>query len=246
MSPTTENWLKIAFVAFTLASVYFGSLWARERRQEGMEFALKSFFICLWAATLYLTMILGETVTEINGELVFWGRYIDWVVTTPLLLLDLGVLAGLRPKLIAGIMGADVFMIVTGLVADLVSSPVNYLWYTISTGAFIALIISLFTEFTASAEIRRRQGEKRIFHLFTTLRNLLTITWSGYPIVWILGAEGFRLIDTGFETVLYALLDITAKIVFGYILTRHIGVLAKATETLDAAVQDYMDGADQR
>ena len=246
MSPTTENWLRIAFTAFVLASIYFGFLWARERRQEGMEFALKSFFICLWAATLYLTMIVGETVTEIRGEQVFWGRYVDWVVTTPLLLLDLGILAGLRPKLIAGIMGADVFMIVTGLVADLEGSPTNYLWYTISTGAFIALVISLFTEFTASAELRRRQGENRIFRLFKTLRNLLVTTWICYPIVWLLGAEGFRLIDTGFETALYALLDISAKIVFGYILTRDVGILAKATETLDVAVQDYMAGVDQR
>lgn len=58
-------------------------------------------------------MALGETRTVIKGEEVFWGRYIDWLVTTPLLLLELGQVAGLRPKLLAGVMGADVFMILT-------------------------------------------------------------------------------------------------------------------------------------
>lgn len=60
-------------------------------------------------------------------ELDFWGRYVDWVVTTRLLLLKLDVTAGLRPKLIAAVMGADIFMILTGMVAALEVPPTNYL-----------------------------------------------------------------------------------------------------------------------
>lgn len=117
----------------------------------------------------------------------FLGRYVDWLVTTPLLLLELDAIAGFHPKLIVGAIGADIFMILTGLVTTLEDSPENYLWWTISTGAFLAILASLLTEYSASA--RRREGN--VNSLFQKLRNALIVLWICYPIVWIFGAEGF-------------------------------------------------------
>lgn len=85
------------------------------------------------------------------------GRYVDLSITTPLLLLELGVIAGLRPKLIAGVMGADLFMILTGMIASFESPPNSYIWYIISCGAFLAILVSLLSEFSDSA--RRRNGK---------------------------------------------------------------------------------------
>ena len=223
----TQLWLWIGFIGMVIGSVYFGLKAAAMRRKEGMEFPLESFFITLWAAAMYLTMILGETVLrDFNGQSeVFLGRYIDWAVTTPLLLLELGVIAGLRPKLIAGVMGADLFMILTGLVATLERAPNNYLWYVISCGAFLAILASLLTEFSASA--KRRNG--RVNSLFQTLRNILIVLWFCYPIVWILGPEGFRVLSPGFETLCYTVLDVSAKVGFGWI------VVSANNETLAQA-----------
>lgn len=59
----------------------FSLLWLESHCHEaqGMEFPLESFFITLWAATMYLTMILGETVirptTGLQTE-VYLGRYL--------------------------------------------------------------------------------------------------------------------------------------------------------------------------
>jgi len=177
----TQLWLWIAFWGMVIGSVYFGLRAAAMRHKEGIEFPLESFFITLWAATMYLTMILGETVirptTGLQTE-VYLGRYLDWVITTPLLLLELDVIAGLRPKLIVGVMAADVFMIVTGAIATIEGRPENYLWWVISTGSFLAILGALFTEFSASA--RRRNG--KVNRLFQTLRNILTVLRICYPI----------------------------------------------------------------
>lgn len=230
MSFGTQLWLWIAFIGMVLGSVIFGLKAAAQRRKEGMEFALVSFFITLWAATMYLSMILGEAVLfDFKGQhTLFWGRYVDWVITTPLLLLDLGVVAGARPKLIAGVMAADVFMIVTGAIATLEGSPTNYLWYVISCGAFLAILGALLTEYSATA--RRRNG--KINQLFRKLRNTLIVLWFCYPIVWILGAEGFRLLSVETETACYALLDLAAKVGFGFILTSASqDVLAQASNS---------------
>jgi bacteriorhodopsin len=39
-----------------------------------------------------------------------------------------------------------------------------------------------------------------------------------YPVLWVFGTEGLGVVSLGVETLVYALLDITAKIVFGYLL----------------------------
>lgn len=226
----------------TLGSVIFGLKAADQRRKEGMEFALVSFFITLWAATMYLSMILGETVLfDFKGQhTLFWGRYLDWIITTPLLLLDLGVIAGARPKLIADAMAADVFMIVTGMYATLEGSPTNYLWYVISCGAFLAILATLFTEFSASA--RHRNG--KVNRLFQKLRNTLIVLWFCYPIVWILGAEGFRVLSVETETACYAILDLCAKVGFGFILTsasQDVLSQARSSDRILETAHAYMD-----
>lgn len=242
MNQTTQLWLWIGFAGMTLGSLIFGGKAIATRRKEGMEFALVSFFITLWAAALYLSMALGETVlTDFKGQHeIFWGRYVDWIVTTPLLLLDLGVIAGARPKLIAGVIGADIFMIITGLVATLEGSPTNYLWYTISTGAFLAILFALFTEFSATA--RRRNG--KVNKLFQTLRNVLTVLWIVYPIIWILGPEGFGVLSVGVETACFAIVDLCAKVGFGIILLgagQEVLSQASNTQNIMEAVHSYME-----
>lgn len=242
MTSGTQLWLWIAFIGMVIGSIVFGLKATAQRRQEGMEFALVSFFITLWAAAMYLSMVLGETVLfNFKGQhTLFWGRYLDWVITTPLLLMDLGILAGARPKLIAGVMAADVFMIVTGIIATLEGLPNNYLWYIISCGAFLAILGALLTEFSATA--RRRNG--KINRLFQKLRNTLIVLWFIYPIVWILGAEGFRVLNIEAETACYAILDLCAKVGFGFILTsasQDVLALASNSERILETAHSYMD-----
>ncbi|MBA3921367.1 MAG: bacteriorhodopsin [Nostocaceae cyanobacterium] len=239
MTALTIAGLWIGFVGMVMGAVVFGTKAVRTRRKEGMEFSLKMFFIVLWAAGIYLTLILGETVSPINGHLILWGRFIDWLVTTPLLLLDLGLLAGLRPKLIAGVMAANVFMILAGVLAALETSPINYLWYIIGMGFFLAILISLLTEFSASAARRNF----KINLLFTTLRNFLIVLWIGYPIVWIFGPTTLGVLTVGTETLIYAILDLATKLGFGLILiSAPQEVLAQATNSTNfqETVQSYM------
>lgn len=237
MTNLTESWLWIGFIGMAVGSAIFGFKAVTIRRREGMEFSLVSCFITLWAAIIYLTMILGETVlTNFNGQSeIFIGRYIDWIVTTPLLLLDLGVLAAARPNLIGGVIGADLIMIITGGIAALEKAPNKYLWYIISCGAFLAVLIALLTEFSATA----RQRDIKVSKLFHKLRNVLVGLWFIYPIVWILGPEGVGTISVGVETIAYTILDLSAKVGFGLILTSASqNVLAQASNHSEIGAVD--------
>ena len=235
----TEIWLVVAFIGMVIGVIILGARAIAHRHREGMEFSMVSFFVCLWAACMYLSMALGHTEALIGGQEIYWGRYLDWIVTTPLLLLDLGVLAGARLKLIGAVIGADIFMIVTGIFASLTTPSENYIWYIISCGAFLFLLWALFSEYSATA----RQRDEKVSNLFSTLRNLLVALWICYPIVWILGAQGIDIINTAWEAFFYMVLDLTAKVVFGLILTSASATtLAKASnsERMMQAAESYI------
>jgi len=61
-----------------------------------------------------------------------YHRYLDWAITTPLLILNLGLLAGEDMVLVAAVMGADIAMIFSGYMGSVALVPtVKWLWFVI-------------------------------------------------------------------------------------------------------------------
>jgi len=196
--------------------------------EESREHAVVSIFIPAVAATMYLAMALGfgvSRITLVDGadQLVFWGRYADWMITTPLLLLDLALFAGADRETIGTLLGLDVFMIATGFFAASSAQPVNrYVWWAVSSGAFVVILYVIFAKLPSFAN---SYGTDRASS-FGNLRNLLAVLWFVYPLLWLVGTEGASVVPLGVETVGYAILDITAKVVFGYALLSSVSSLA--------------------
>lgn len=145
------------------------------------------------------------------GTRTVWVRYVTWGLSTPLLVLVLTLLGRSRLPTVTALLGADVFMIATGLIATLVPEPYNYLWYLVSTGAYLAIAYLLLIPYRRQADAAY-PGKSDTFDRLVTVH--LTL-WTLYPIVWILSAEGFGLIGGTFEAVCYTVLDVVAKVGFG-------------------------------
>jgi bacteriorhodopsin len=62
---------------------------------------------------------------------IFYVRYIDWFITTPLLLLDLLLTAGMPWPTILWVILVDEIMIVTGLIGALVVSRYKFAYFAI-------------------------------------------------------------------------------------------------------------------
>merc|ERR1712216_986576 len=95
-------------------------------------------FVCGFATMSYFSMLSGQGWTAIAGcRQFFYARYVDWSITTPLLLLDLGLIAGADGALIAAAIGADLIMIVAGyLGAVSVVTTVKWFWFVIAMSMF--------------------------------------------------------------------------------------------------------------
>lgn len=237
-----ETWLWIGFAGMTLGALTIAGLGRRLPHKE-RHHAVASFFVCLLAAASYFAMANAQGVTTTaDGREVFYARYIDWAVTTPLLLLGL-LMVALPPivrgddsgrdrnALVAGVIGADVFMIVTGVIAALTADEtVKYVWYTVSCGAFLAVIALIFGPVREAA---RTQGES-VFGLFKTLAGTLAVLWFIYPVLWLLGTEGTGAIDLTSEVFVFAAIDLSAKVGFGILLVtgvaRHAAQLASRSD----------------
>lgn len=81
------------------------------------------------AGFVYLTMAAGATALLVGDRIFYRGRYVGWVITAPLLLLDLALLALANWRreidlITTPLVGLDVFMILTGLLVALPHSVV--------------------------------------------------------------------------------------------------------------------------
>ena len=147
-------------------------------------------------------------------------RYVDWLLTVPLLLVEtvavmaLGRVAqrGLLYKLVP----ASALMILLGYPGEIATSVGSRaLWGALSTIPFIYLLYVLFVELSRS--LVRQPVE--VQHTIKMLRLALVGLWGVYPIAYLFpmiggdffgGASGFVLRQSG-----YSLADIFAKAAYG-------------------------------
>ncbi|MFB6205166.1 MAG: bacteriorhodopsin [Haloglomus sp.] len=241
--------LGIGTLGMALGALAFIAMGAGETNERKQEFFIITTFIAGIAAVSYFSMYQGFGVIEVTlaggGETltIYWARYADWLFTTPLLLLDLGLLAGADRNTLATLIGLDVGMILTGLVGAVATGAGSTLspgatriaWWGISCGFFVVLLYYLVS--TLSGVAAQRSGD--VASLFSTLRNLVIVLWTAYPIVWIIGTEStLGLVGLGVETVLFMVLDLSAKVGFGFILLRSRDVLDQTAAASEAAAAD--------
>jgi bacteriorhodopsin len=225
LTPTQEFWLAVGCAGMALGAGAIAFLGRRAPQGERHHF-IASFTVCLLAAASYFAMANGQGILQVGDRDVFVARYIDWVITTPLLLLGLLMIAlpvvtkageagRERNALVAGVIGADVFMIATGIIAALtLNDTVKYAWYAISCGAFLVVLVVLWGPVRAAAAA---QGTG-ISSLFQRLAVVLTGLWFIYPVLWLLGTEGTGTLGLTGEIAVFAVIDLSAKVGFGLLL----------------------------
>jgi halorhodopsin len=201
----------------------------------------------IWGATLmiplvsissYLGLASGLTVGFIEmppghalaGQEVMsqWGRYLTWALSTPMILLALGLLAEVDKGSLFTIIAADIGMCITGLAAALVTSSylIRWAFYLVSCAFFAVVLYALLNEWSTAA------AEAGTSEIFGTLRVLTIVLWLGYPIVWAIGVEGLALVQSvGLTSWGYSGLDILAKYIFAFLVLRWVSANERTVTT---------------
>lgn len=226
---SVQPWLWIGTIGLALGALVFLLMAAREKPGHRW-FHTITFFVAAIAAIAYLAMALKQGWFPITregqaaAEPFYWARYVDWFFTTPLLLLDLALLAGATREAIAWLMGLDVLMISTGFFAGITAGNIRYVWFVVSCVIFLWMLWVLLAEILKAA----RQRPPEVRSKFNQLAVLLAILWTVYPILWILGTEGVNAIGITGEVATFAIIDLIAKVGFGFLLLSNRKVLDAA------------------
>lgn len=212
MTETAWLWTYVAVMAVGASIVM---AWSRNPRGvPHFEYAAAAF-IPLWSGLAYMASALGQGIVEVDGREVYLTRYADWVVTTPLLLAGLAWTAMFYTRkhasLIVVLMGADVIMILSGLIADLTTDePTKWLWYTVGC---VCLATIFYVTWGPLLRIARSQGSD-LGKVYARVAGYLTVLWIGYPTVWALGPSGLGLIGPTTDVALFVVLPILSKVGF--------------------------------
>lgn len=154
----------------------------------------------------------GGGVGGLNRE-IFYVRYIDWFITTPLLLMDLLLTAAMPWPTTLFIILVDEMMIVTGLVGALVESSYKWGYFTFGCVALAYIFYVLVWE----ARLHSRALGTDVGRVFLMCGSLTALLWWLYPIAWGV-CEGGNVITPDSEAAFYGVLDVLAKPVFGALL----------------------------
>ena len=220
------------YVACMAAGVLLFWYWSTDPRGVPKYEYLIALFIPVWSGLVYTAMALGLGTTtgpSMDGDpqTVYWARYVDWSVTTPLLLVATA-LTGMAtiPKnftLIAALVVTDVVMILCGLVADLTGGVASVVFYIAGCAAFCVVLWLLWGPVRAVS----RNQDARVRKAYDKVAGLLTILWLGYPTIWLLGPSGVGLFGQMTDTILFVLLPIVSKVgfsIFDLHTLRNLGV----------------------
>jgi bacteriorhodopsin len=147
-------------------------------------------------------------------------RYVDWLLTVPLLLIELILVMRLsREETISKaqkLAGAAALMILLGYPGEIASdTSTKFQWWFLSMIPFVYIVFSLFTGLSKAINSQ----PESVRDLIITARNLTVLSWCFYPIVYALYFFPAANLGSGKVTMYvqvgYTIADIVAKAVFG-------------------------------
>ena len=152
-------------------------------------------------------------------------RYMDWAVTTPLLLLKMVLVLKVKPREILGwialLLGADLWMILAGFIGDqqfnagdgTLLTGRHLLWGTLSTVGYLVIPYVLFFR------LGPRYGGKsddESGHAFRVMALSTVTLWGVYPLGYLVPAL-FKHADLNWVHVAFSVADVVNKIGVGVV-----------------------------
>eukprot|EP00294_Goniomonas_avonlea_P005827 CAMPEP_0114556290 /NCGR_PEP_ID=MMETSP0114-20121206/9216_1 /TAXON_ID=31324 /ORGANISM="Goniomonas sp, Strain m" /LENGTH=467 /DNA_ID=CAMNT_0001741497 /DNA_START=433 /DNA_END=1836 /DNA_ORIENTATION=+ len=142
-----------------------------------------------------------------------YARYVDWIVTAPLLIRALCLSAGATAGTTQYLMFAAVMFVGCLLVGSLMSTGVKYAFWFFG----VLWLASIFGGSFRQLRTAINPYDPRSQRLFKSLMVVLGISWSLWALFWLL-AEGTHAVSNSAQVAVYAIIDLCAHGVFGLVL----------------------------
>ena len=141
-------------------------------------------------------------------------RYIDWLITVPLQIIEfyliLRVCTNVGSGLFWKLLGASLVMLIAGFLGEIGSAPA---WpaFIVGMAAWLYIIYEVFSG--EAGKLNASSGNAAAQSAFSTIRLIVTIGWAIYPLGYILGVGSNP--DMANANIIYNLADFINKFAFG-------------------------------
>lgn len=210
MLGTATTWAAVGAVGMALGTI--PPLWGLtndpDRRNRNHYLALAG--VTGVATVAYALMAFDIGTVSASGRVVSIPRYVDWLITTPLILLFLAMLGRTGRGSLVRLVVADVALLLLGGVAVVLTGPIRWAAFAAGVGFFGVLVYELYVRIPNHATF----ADERTRTLFITLRNLTIALWTLYPVVWVLAPSGLGLLTRDMAMLVIAYLDLISKAAF--------------------------------
>jgi bacteriorhodopsin len=162
-----------------------------------------------------ITVEFQRSNSKVHGTFrqIFYVRYIDYFITTPLILLSLFLSASMPWPTILYTILIDWVMVVSWLVGTLVKSTYKWGYFAFGTVAYLFIAYSLL--FPARQHAASLGGS--IYRTYLRCGTAIVFLWLLYPIAWGC-SEGGNVIAPDSEAIFYGIIDLLSKPVFCFLL----------------------------
>jgi len=214
--------------AAMLSATYFFFV-ERDRAVGKWKTSLTVAAMVTGIAALHYFYMRGVWVATGESPTVF--RYVDWLLTVPLQIIEfyliLAAVAVIGAGLFWRLLVASVAMLVAGYLGEVNASSQIFLWggFIIGTASWLYIIYEIFIG--EASKINASEGTEASQKAFNALRIIVTFGWAIYPIGYIWGYAGDGSAST--LNLVYNLADFVNKIAFGVV------IWSAATARADAA-----------
>lgn len=206
----SQPWI-MAYIATAMLSA-FGYLYLNRAWDDvPTKFPVIHFFIVVWSGLMYMNF-LGETVLS---DFVW---YMDWMISTPLILLALGLTAfhgsdTRRYDLLGALLGAQFVLVISGLVAQSMGSLLPF-W--IGDLLLLGVVYLLWEPFRSIAE----EASAEMARAYKILAGYISIFFILYPTVWYLSGAlpgGMQVLNATQTSIALVVLPFFCKQVYGFL-----------------------------
>jgi bacteriorhodopsin len=213
----------LGFVAMAAGTLYF-VLERGDLKPEHRIAATYAGIITFIAAIMYwiMTDIVGffdQSAGEIGATMPY--RYIDWLLTTPLLLVEFGLIVAIAGAATKGFVSrlviADIIMIVTGYLGEvgMEGEVSTIVWFVISSLAWLYIVYAVF-------QVKLDGMPAYAASAVKVMRRFVMFGWAIYPIgtaieefMKLSGADVSAAV--AIAAIVYVIADVLNKVGFGMV-----------------------------
>lgn len=203
------------------AALYIYGVAVRDTNETPVEIAC----VTIASASSFLYFVMGTIA--LSGRDWHFVRYIDWGITTPLLIFALLYLCKLKSpsiKMYAHLVIVDWLVILCAYISIRADGPLQYILPVTGFVGMFYIFIRLV------GELRKGCGNNLIQSVYNTLLVLTAIIWGLYPLVWAISPSYLALIDRPGDLFAYSFLDLFAKVFLNIAILKSLPII-KANPT---------------